>query len=54
LLAGIDGYDPSDPRQQDMVDMLEEYEKIPESLSLLAITPTTYPIEQRSIYEPDL
>jgi len=52
LLAGIDGYGESDPRQHEMVDLIEAYEKIPASLPLLAITPTTYPIEQRSIYEP--
>ena len=54
LLAGVDGYELTDPRQQEMVDILEGYESIPESLPLLAITPTTYPVDQRSIYEPGL
>jgi len=34
--------------------MLEGYEKISASLPLSAITPTTYPVDQRSIYEPGL
>ena len=54
LLAGVDGYAPSDPRQQEMIDMFEDYKKLSNSLPLLAITPTTYPVEQRSIYEPGL
>jgi len=54
LLAGVDGYESNDPRQQEMVEMLEGYEKISASLPLSAITPTTYPVDQRSIYEPGL
>jgi 4-hydroxy 2-oxovalerate aldolase len=54
LLTGIDGYEKSDPRQQEMVTILERYNKLGNTLPIYAITPTTYPIEQRSIYEPNL
>ena len=54
LLAGVDGYEAStDLRQREVVGMLEMYEKIPAALALSAITPTTYPIDQRSVYEAD-
>jgi len=54
LMAGVDGYDASDSRQLEMVDVLNKYEAIPNSISLTAITPTTYPIQQRSIFEPEI
>jgi 4-hydroxy 2-oxovalerate aldolase len=54
LLAGIDGYELSDPKQQKMVAALEQYNKLSHTTPIYAITPTTYPIEQRSFYEPDL
>lgn len=52
LMAGVDGYDASDSRQIVMIDVLRQYENIPEAISMSAITPTTYPIQQRSIFEP--
>ena len=54
LLAGIDGYESSDPRYIEMVDVLKMYIAKNSSLPLIAITPTTYPITQRSIFEPEL
>lgn len=54
LLAGVDGYPSSDPRQLEMVEMMNSYQQLSESLELSAVTPTTYPIDQRSIYEPGL
>lgn len=54
FLAGFDGYGSSDPRQQEMVDVLEDYKQLPHALRLSAITPTTYPVEQCSLYQPDL
>ena len=54
LLAGVDGYGASDSRQLEMINMLEQYESKPNSISLTAITPTTYPIQQSSIFEPEI
>jgi len=54
LMAGVDGYNSSDLRQLEMVNMLEKYEKKDNSIPILAITPTSYPIEQRSIFEPKI
>ncbi len=54
MLMGMDGYDLGDPRQQEMVDMLDEYTSLDVSLPIIAITPTTYPVLQRSIYDPSL
>jgi len=54
FLAGVDGFAPSDKRQREMVELLEKYRKCPYALPLKAITPTSYPVEQKSIYEPEL
>ena len=54
LLAGIDGYELSDPMQQKMIAALEQYNKLSHTIPIYAITPTTYPIEQRSFYEARL
>ena len=54
LLTGIDGYEKSDPRQQEMVTALERYNRLGGTIPIYAITPTTYPIKQRSIYEPNV
>jgi 4-hydroxy 2-oxovalerate aldolase len=52
ILAGMDGYDSSDPRQLEMVRMLEGYYAMDSHLPVMAITPSTYPVEQRSLYDP--
>jgi len=54
LRAGVDGYGGSDLRQLEMIKMMKQYESKPDSISLLAITPTTYPIQKRSIFEPEI
>ncbi|MFC1626538.1 hypothetical protein ACFL19_02405, partial [Pseudomonadota bacterium] len=54
LLAGFDGYGEGDPRQLEMIEVLEQYQKMDHAAPLEAVTPTTYPIRKRSIYEPDL
>ena len=50
LLAGFDGYGPADPRQEEMVEVINCYRKLPQSLPLVAITPSTYGVEQSSVY----
>jgi len=52
LLVGIDGYRQSDKRQQEMIDLLDRYRQNESSVSMVAITPTTFPIVQGSIFEP--
>ena len=54
LFAGFDGYTASDHRQHDMSHMLRCYQDRPEALPLQAVTPTTYEIDQGSIYAPIL
>jgi 4-hydroxy 2-oxovalerate aldolase len=54
LLAGFDGYDPSDYRQTEMLHVLETYLELPDKAPLLAVTPTTYNIPQSSIYSPSV
>jgi 4-hydroxy 2-oxovalerate aldolase len=50
LLAGFDGYKADDPRTLEMDGLLATYQAHPESLPLLAITPTRYRLPSTSIY----
>ena len=50
LLTGVDGYEELDPRQLEMLSSLERYKKLTKSLPIFAITPTNYPITEKSIY----
>jgi 4-hydroxy 2-oxovalerate aldolase len=50
LFTGIDGYGDSDPRQLEMLSELEKYKALKKSIPIYAITPTSYPIEDKSIY----
>lgn len=54
LLAGFDGFDRSDPRQTEMSDLLDLYQRSPGARPLLAITPTSYPVPHSSVFAPDL
>jgi 4-hydroxy 2-oxovalerate aldolase len=52
LLAGFDGYEKADPRQEDMIEVFEAYERCLDKVPIVAVTPTSYPILQQSIYAP--
>lgn len=52
LLVGMDGYSEYDYRQREMVSMFEQFNKF--EIPLVAVTPTSYPVVKRSIYEKDL
>jgi 4-hydroxy 2-oxovalerate aldolase len=54
LLAGADGYPAGDPRQEEMLHVLDEYAQMPSSIDLVAITPTSYPVAQSSLYAPHI
>ncbi|WP_395340312.1 aldolase catalytic domain-containing protein [Ningiella sp. W23] len=51
-LVGVDGYEASDPRHLEMIDLLEKAQALFASDSIAALTPTTYPIAQKSVYAP--
>ncbi|SFA85647.1 aldolase catalytic domain-containing protein [Azotobacter beijerinckii] len=50
LLAGFDGYGADDPRTTEMESLLMSYSATKEALPMLAITPTRYNIQKKSIY----
>ncbi len=54
LLAGFDGFDNADPRQTEMAELFDLYQRTPGALPLLAITPAGYAVPHASIYAPDL
>jgi len=51
LLVGVDGYGRGDPRQKEMDNLLHRYSQLEGALPVIALTPTSYPVEQRSIFE---
>ena len=51
-MVGFDGYDSSDPRQEEMNEVLSAYLGLQNCLPLKSLTPTNYPIPQGSIFEP--
>jgi len=53
-LIGFDGFERGDIRQIEMVELFTQIKiKLP-NLNLVSLTPTTYPINQGSIYAPNL
>lgn len=54
LLAGFDGYASGDSRQDEMVEILDLYQQMGNTIQIISVTSTTYPIAQRSIYESKL
>jgi len=51
-LIGFDGYDSNDSRQLEMLKIIALMKELNISKKLVALTPTTYPIEQGSLYAP--
>jgi 4-hydroxy 2-oxovalerate aldolase len=51
--VGLDGYDINDPRQQEMINILDLYAMHKASLELESLTPTSYPLVKGSIYAPN-
>jgi len=50
LLAGFDGYDDGDPRNNESEAVFASYKKANGSLEVISITPTRYRIKQSSLY----
>jgi hypothetical protein len=48
-VAGFDGYESTDPRQTEMIELIGKFRQTTD-IDLVALTPTTYPIEQSSVY----
>lgn len=53
LLAGFDGYPPSDARNVEMDNLLREYEQSEGSIPFLSITPSQYQLNKISVYAMD-
>ena len=51
-LIGFDGYKSDDLRQIEMNRVFELFYKHKESVPIASLTPTTYRLEQKSIFEP--
>jgi 4-hydroxy 2-oxovalerate aldolase len=51
-VVGFDGYELDDTRQQEMVEILNNYHAHDKSLDIISLTPTSYPIMKGSIYAP--
>lgn len=51
-LVGFDGYEKGDKRQEEMVNFLIALHDQHQNTPLVALTPTTYPLKNGSIYAP--
>ncbi|MFA0083559.1 aldolase catalytic domain-containing protein [Vibrio breoganii] len=49
-LVGFDGYEKGDTRHQEMLEIIQQYHSIESAPKLVSLTPTSYPIQQGSIY----
>jgi len=54
LLAGIDGYEKSDPRFEEVERVLKIYNNKDEAIPLVSITPTLYSLDTNSVFNPEL
>ncbi len=52
LLVGFDGYEPSNPQQEEMNEVLSHYDRLLNHIPMKSLTPTNYNITQGSIFEP--
>lgn len=50
LLAGFDGYSANDPRNNEMNQLIKDYQKMPNASLIVSITPTKYEIASQSIF----
>ncbi|MEZ0153480.1 MAG: aldolase catalytic domain-containing protein [Candidatus Reddybacter sp.] len=53
-LVGFDGYDLGDIRQVEMIDLFSQIRDNSRNMHLVSLTPTSYNIQQGSVYAPDL
>ena len=51
LLAGFDGYEGEDSRNEEMNNLIEKYFKHAEAVGLKAVTPTKYNLKKGSIFK---
>jgi 4-hydroxy 2-oxovalerate aldolase len=54
LLAGFDGYSADDPRQEEMIRILQLYAKTETAPPIIALTPTNYPVRKGSLFAPNI
>ncbi len=52
-IVGFDGYDRGDYRQLEMIELLSLFKQT-STIAPVALTPTSYPVEQGSIYAPNI
>jgi 4-hydroxy 2-oxovalerate aldolase len=52
-LAGFDGYERGDPRQEEMASMISCYQAMSDARPLIALTPTLYPVHHSSVHSPN-
>ena len=52
-LAGFDGFEIYDPRQDEMLEVFRLFKSI-SSIPIISITKTNYPLEKRTIHDPSI
>ncbi|MBH0027517.1 aldolase catalytic domain-containing protein [Pseudoalteromonas sp. SWN29] len=51
--VGFDGYDKNDSRQQEMIEILDLYNRNESATDVISLTPTTYSLIEGSVYAPN-
>lgn len=51
-VAGFDGYESHDPRQKEMSELFHQVMASYPDVEIISLTPTSYPITQKSVYAP--
>ena len=52
-LAGFDGFEIHDPRQDEMLELFKLFKSI-SSIPIISITKTNYPLEKRTLHDPSI
>ena len=54
FMAGMDGFNAEDKRQQEMQEVFKLYSMIENAPPIISLTPTQYAVRQASVYSPEL
>jgi len=54
FLVGFDGYSSENPLQKNMNEIFSAYKELPDSLEIISLTPSSYNVNQGSIYQPNI
>ena len=51
-LIGFDGYSQNNKLQDEMISTIRKYKALKNNIKIYSLTPTSYPVESKSMYAP--